>query len=515
MVVDSGRGKIPVLALIAILSISLTVNLPGLAISPIMAKLYQVFHHVTKLEVQLLTVLPNLVTIPFILYSGKICTQDNQLKVLTCGLIIYTVTGIAYFFANSMIVLILLSCLLGIGCGLVIPLAASLISQNFTGNALGATLGAKSGLSNFSVIIATLFVGWVAGKNWHLSFIVYFVPLIPLCLVPFMRNSYINKIRGNSTVVMNKLTSDAKKIADDAKIFAQESAKEADNLNQTPENENKVTEKLQTVINDAQELLTEINTRNKESIEGTTSESTANDSINKNITNDNISNKNAVINSPAKKQTVDFHFQGKKGKRMMAAAMALYLITTYAAMVISYYLPFTMDSYGLSTSKVGVATAMFYLAATLAGFGLSKVITLTGKWTLQIGLLITTAGLFGVGLIHHYGSFIIGVFLIGAGYGLVQPILYDKTPYFAPNDTKSTEYFAFLLTCNYIGISIVPFIIEFLRAILKHSSGPNFAFIINGIILGIVTLICIFHYKSFVVQAGVIPTQEMVKDDTN
>ncbi len=70
--VETGYGKIPYISLLAILSISLVVNLPGLAISPIMGKLNQVFHNVTEMEIQLLTVLPNVVTIPFILCSGKI-----------------------------------------------------------------------------------------------------------------------------------------------------------------------------------------------------------------------------------------------------------------------------------------------------------------------------------------------------------------------------------------------------------------------------------------------------------
>lgn len=415
MYVESGSGKVPLLSLIAILSISLTVNLPGLAISPIMAKLNEVFPHATKLEVQLLNVLPNFVTIPFILCSGKICTPSNQLKVLTCGLIVYAATGIGYFFANSMIILIVLSCLLGIGCGLVIPLAASLISQNFTGEALGTALGAKSGLSNFTVILATLFVGWVAAINWHAAFTVYFVPLIPLCLVPFMRSSFINKIRDT----------------------------------------------------------------------------------------------NATAAAVQAKKDVAYHFQGKPAKRMMAAAMGLYLITTYATMAISYYLPYAMNHYGLNTSKVGVATAMFYLSATISGFGLSKVIKLTGTWTLQIGLVLATGGLLAVGLIHGYWCYISGVFMMGIGYGLVQPILYDKTSYFAPNAEKSTEYFAFLLTCNYIGISIVPFVVEFFGAITKQSHNPSFAFILNGIILAIVTVICILKNKSFVVQAGVIPSQSV------
>ena len=177
--IDSGEGKIPMLSVLAILAISLIVNLPGLAISPVLGKIKAEFPHSTALEVQLLNVLPNLFTIPFILGAGKICTPKNQLTVLVIGLSIFTATGVAYFFAKSIIILILLGCLIGVGSGLVIPLAASLISQNFSGKPRGMVLGAKSGLSNLSLIIATLFVGWVAAKNWHFAFIVYFLPLVP------------------------------------------------------------------------------------------------------------------------------------------------------------------------------------------------------------------------------------------------------------------------------------------------------------------------------------------------
>lgn len=408
--VESGEGKVPLLSVIAILAISLTVNLPGLAISPVLGELKKVMG-TTPLQVQLLNVLPNLVTIPFILGSGKICTPKNQLTVLTVGLCIFLATGIGYFFAKSMLVLIILSCLLGVGCGLLIPLAASLISQNFSGKPRGTVLGTKSGLSNFSVIVATLFVGWVAAKNWHYAFIVYFIPVIPLCLVPFMRSKFINRYRKAPTLDPQHPEADS-----------------------------------------------------------------------------------------------GFHFQGKKAITMMWGAIAIYFIATYATMAISYYLPFTMDSYGMNSGQVGVATAMYYLTATLAGFGLSRVIKLTGVWTLQMGLVLATLGLLIVGLIPHaYAAYIIGILIMGFGYGLVQPILYDKTSYFAPSDAKSTQYFAYLLTFNYVGISSVPFIVEFFGLFIKGSHDPSFSYILNGIILGVCAIVCIVMHKSFVVQAGVIP----------
>lgn len=424
--VDTGYGKIPYISLIAILSISLVVNLPGLAISPIMGKLDQVFKNVTELEIQLLTVLPNLVTIPFILCSGKICNPKNQMKILGAGLIIYAATGLLYFFASSMIELILLSCLLGVGCGLVIPLAASLISQHFIGKARTRQLGMKSSLSNFSVIFATLFVGWMASLNWHLAFIVYLMPLIPLFMIPFMTDSYI----------------DSHKILRPAPPFEPKSEPVR------PSDED--------------------------------------------IRKANVTKKPAGPN---------FHFQGSLGIKLLIGVMVLYLVITYATEVVSYYLPFDMEHYGLNTGEVGVATAMFFAAATVSGFFLTKIIEFFKDNTIQAGILLCAIGLFITGMIHHPASYIIGVFVIGLGYGIVQPVIYDKTSYLAPTSAKSTEYFAYLLTCNYIGISMVPFVVSGLKKVFEAQADPNFSFILNGGLCVLVLLLAIIKRKSFVFNA--------------
>lgn len=409
--VDSGNGKLPLISLIAILSISLTVNLPGLAISPIMGKLNKVFSNVTELEIQLLTVLPNLVTIPFILCSGKICTQKNQMFILGIGLIIYTLTGILYFFADTMIELILLSCVLGVGCGLVIPLAASLISQYFTGKARTKQLGMKSSLSNFTVIFATIFVGWIAAIKWQLAFIVYMIPIIPLCLIPFMTSKYIS---ANS------------------------------------------------IINDP----------DKDS------------------------------STPAAK-TAPRHiaFPGNTAIKMLFCLMGLYFVMTYGTEVVSYYLPFSMEHYDLSTGDVGVATAMFFLAATVSGFLLTDIITYFQRKTMQVAIFLCVIGLFFVGFVHAYWAYIVGVFVMGFGYGVIQPVIYDKTSYVAPTDADNTKYFSYLLTCNYIGISIVPFIIGAAKKIFDATNEVNFSFFFNGCVVAVVLIIAIIKRKSFVYEA--------------
>ena len=69
------------------------------------------------------------------------------------ALAIYLASGILYFFAKSMVDLIVISCLLGIGCGLLIPLAAGLLADTFVGKYRMRQLGIKSGLEYRSLLL--------------------------------------------------------------------------------------------------------------------------------------------------------------------------------------------------------------------------------------------------------------------------------------------------------------------------------------------------------------------------
>lgn len=301
-----------------------------------------------------------------------------------------------------------------------------MISQNFVGKARTRQLGMKSGISNFSVIFATLFVGWMAAINWHLAFIVYMVPIIPLLLIPFMTENYIESHRVDVLPPPLAPKKEPAKPSDEDIKTAQQTHKPAN---------------------------------------------------------------------------VNFHFQGRASLMLLIGVMALYFMMTYGTEVVSYYLPFAMEHYKLSTGDVGVATAMFFTAATCSGFFLQKIIALVGKYTMQWAILLCVIGLFFVGFLHAYWAYLAGVFIMGVGYGIVQPVIYDKTSYIAPNTAKSTAYFSYLLTCNYVGISLVPFIIGAARKIFNAGSDPNFSFIFNGSIIVIVLLIAIWKRHNFIMEA--------------
>ena len=172
----------------AIMSISLIVNLPGLAITPMLGTLHAVFPGTTQMEDQLLTVLPNLLIIPFILLSGKLSTARHQTIIIVGALILFTASAVAYFFSSSMAALIVVSCLIGCGAGFLIPFSTGLIAQTFCGNYKLKQMGIQSGVANTAVMAATFAVGWLSHGNWHLPFVVYLAAVIPLILSYWLKD---------------------------------------------------------------------------------------------------------------------------------------------------------------------------------------------------------------------------------------------------------------------------------------------------------------------------------------
>lgn len=406
--VDSGAGKMPLITLIAILSVSLTVNLPGLAVSPVMSELKNVFPSSTEFEAQLLTVLPNLVIIPFMLLSGHLAVRRSQALILGVGLGIYLLAAVLYLLCSSIVALLVISCLLGVGAGLVIPLAGGYIGQYFTGKARVRFLGMKSGISNASIIAGTFFVGLVATRNWHLPFLVYLVPLIPLALMPFLSKKFI----------------DSHRIEDKATV---------DPVTQKPE-------------------------------------------------------------------TPTGCLPKGNSMKLLAGVIAIYFCITYGVEVVSYYLPFTFTHYHLSDSDTGTATSIFFLACTLGGFGLQKMLKITGRMTIPVFLTLMTLSLVAMGVLHSYGSFLVLVFVLGLGYGIIQPIVYDKATQIAPTPEDSSRFFSYVLTANYIAISLAPVIVDGMSDLFHEGNNTNFPYFLNGAAVAIAALCAWTWRRSFAVE---------------
>lgn len=180
--VNSGYGNsiLPIWAVFNLYVIFVITSIPGLAISPIMGTLQDIFPGTTQLETQFLTLGPNIAAIPFVFLGGAIGTRFNNMKMLNWACLFYGIGGALFFIAPNMLTLIALSFLIGIAAGVISPLASAFIADMFDGKERSKQYGATSATLNLVLMLSVIATGYLAKINWRLPFIIYLLPFVPL-----------------------------------------------------------------------------------------------------------------------------------------------------------------------------------------------------------------------------------------------------------------------------------------------------------------------------------------------
>lgn len=382
MKINTGQGTIPLITLIGIWSVSALTSLPGLAVSPILGELSTIFPHATELDIQMLTSLPSLLIIPFVLLAGKLAEKRDFIRLLRVGLWLFAASGVLYLFSSKMWQLMAVSALLGIGSGLIIPLSTGLISRYFTGEYRVRQFGYSSAITNMTLVVATAVTGYLAEVHWRLPFVVYLLPLVSLVL-----SAYLKK--------------------DTASVTIRQASATVPSIKSVP-----------------------------------------------------------VIS-------------GKYGihVRHLVQLMLFYGLVTYIVLVVTFNLPFLMEAHHFSSGNSGLMISLFFLAIMAPGFMLDSVVKLLGNKTKLYSLLAIAAGLLLIWISPTEWLIVPGCILVGLGYGIIQPLIYDKTVDTAIPQ-KTTLALAFVMVMNYLGILLSPFITDFFQWVF-HTNSQEFPFIFN------------------------------------
>ncbi len=368
MKINTGRGTIPLITLVGIWSVSALTSLPGLAVSPILGQLTTIFPHATELDIQMLTSLPSLLIIPFVLLAGKLAEKRDFVRLLKAGLWMFATSGVLYLFSDKMWQLMVVSALLGIGSGVIIPLSTGLVSRYFTGEYRVKQFGYSSAITNVTLVVATAVTGYLAE--------------VSLLLVGYLKGD-----------------TGQPQIAEDTAAVVPEESKRA--------------------------------------------------------------------------------IPGKYGihVRHLLQLMLFYGVTTYVVLAVTFDLPFLMEAHHFSSGNSGLMISLFFLAIMAPGFFLGHIVKWMGKHTKFYSLLFIAAGLLLIWISPKEWLIIPGCMLVGLGYGVIQPLIYDETVDTAIPE-KTTLALAFVMVMNYLAILLSPFITDFFQT-LFHTSSKEFPFIFN------------------------------------
>lgn len=388
MTIDTGKGRIPLVALVAIWSVSAIVSLPGLAISPILDDMQSIFPHASELEVQMLESLPSLMIIPFMLLAGRWAVRGNKMTLLVAGTAIFLLSGVWCTTSYTLVELIVASTLVGVGAGMIIPLSTGLVVDYFTGDKRVKQLGISSAVNNLTLVVATSAVGYLADVEWHLAFVVYLLPVVTLLLIPALSRT-------------------------------------------KPEPEPK---------SGAQNRQTSLNVR------------------------------------------------------MIVGLVLFYFAITYTSLIVTYNTSYVATLAGMHSSETGVVISLFFLAIMAPGFMLNRIIAIFGKAVNLWSLIAMCLGLLLMSLPHPTAvTLTIGAILTGLGYGVMQPIIYDKAATNAPPHL-STLALAIVMTTNYLAILVAPFMIDGIDH-LFHATGHTFAYLFNSIVVLVIAIATALTYR--------------------
>ena len=382
MKINTGQGTIPLITLIGIWSISALTSLPGLAVSPILGELSTIFPHATELDIQMLTSLPSLLIIPFVLLAGKLAEKRDFIRLLRVGLWLCAASGVLYLFSSKMWQLMAVSALLGIGAGLIIPLSTGLISRYFTGEYRVKQFGYSSAITNMTLVVATAVTGYLAEVHWRLPFVVYLLPLISLVLSAYLKKNTVSVTVKQASAVIPSMQS-----------------------------------------------------------------------------------------APVISGKYGIHI------RHLIQLMLFYGVVTYVVLAVTFNLPFLMEAHHFSSGNSGLMISLFFLAIMAPGFMLDNIVKLLGNKTKLYSLLAVAVGLLLIWISPTEWLIVPGCILVGLGYGIIQPLIYDKTVDTAIPQ-KTTLALAFVMVMNYLAILLSPFITDFFQWIF-HTGSQEFPFIFN------------------------------------
>lgn len=153
------------------------------AVSSILANIATEFPDASVTTIQYLMTFPNLMIVAVSVIAAGLAERISKRTLAATGLLLAAVSGILSFAVHgSILILYVWAGMLGIGVGLVVPMANSLISDYFQENERDTMLGYQTGAANAGSMIMTYVGGVLATIAWQFDYLVYLLAIPGLIL---------------------------------------------------------------------------------------------------------------------------------------------------------------------------------------------------------------------------------------------------------------------------------------------------------------------------------------------
>ncbi|MEE4194340.1 MAG: MFS transporter [Anaerolineae bacterium] len=170
---------------VALLSLALLAIMTGAPIAPILGEVAKEFPASSTTAVQMVLTLPSIFIMGVSILTGQLASRIPKRRILFIGLVIFTLGGVAGVYAPSITLLLITRSLLGIGVGMIAPLATSLIADFFTGEERAQMVGYSQSARTLIGILVGPVVGAIAAVNWRNVFWIYWLGAVVFVIAFF------------------------------------------------------------------------------------------------------------------------------------------------------------------------------------------------------------------------------------------------------------------------------------------------------------------------------------------
>ena len=172
------------LTLLAIMLCSMLMLMGGAAVAPALPLINEVFPD-SEFLVSLIITLPSLAIAVLGFAIGALADRFGKVRVLTLSLLVFVVAGVAGFFLDDLMAILVARFILGIGVGGVSATVTALIAEYYVGMDRAKVMSYQSAAMGVGVLILEYTGGSLAEMSWREPFLVYLigVPILFLCIL--------------------------------------------------------------------------------------------------------------------------------------------------------------------------------------------------------------------------------------------------------------------------------------------------------------------------------------------
>lgn len=155
------------------------------ALAPVISAITQAFPSTSQLTVQMVSTFLNLLMVLAALLSGaisKVICRRNMAIIGVGLLVVVSVCGC--FFATGLWAVFCWSGLLGIGMGLFVPVASSMLVDYFDDDERKPLAGRQTAVVNLGGVLLSLLSGIIASQRWNNAYLIFLgaIPVLLMCI---------------------------------------------------------------------------------------------------------------------------------------------------------------------------------------------------------------------------------------------------------------------------------------------------------------------------------------------